>query len=108
MAMPETSTSQPDDSSSKSGIRPRISLRDLQRASGERVTVVFHGALPTEGLVQFIRRHANSRLGTQPVTANVASRDGKWIVTLRLSGVAVTGTDDDAFVAAVRAFDLLP
>ena len=98
---------EPNDDASQSGIRPRISLGDIQRSTGERVTVVFHGAFPIEGLVHFIRRHAQARIGARPMNARIERREGDWQVALRFEGVQVTGNASDAFVAAARAFEQL-
>ncbi len=99
---------EPDDDASNSGIRPRISLGDLQRSTGERVTVVFHGTFPIEGLVHFIRRHAQARIGARPMNARIERRDDDdWQVVLRFEGMQVIGNASDAFVAAARAFEQL-
>jgi hypothetical protein len=98
---------EPDDDPSHSGMRPRISLGDIQRSTGERVTVVFHGTFPIEGLVHFIRRHAQDRIGARPISARIEHREGDWEVALRFEGVQVVGCASDAFVAAMRAFSLL-
>lgn len=99
---------EPDsESCSDSGIRPRVSLDSLQPGPSNRVTVVFRGTLPIEGLLHFIRRRAHALVGTQPLHARVEAREGAWNVALRVAGVAVVGTAENPFLAALRAFDLL-
>jgi hypothetical protein len=101
-------TIEPDDESpSASGIRPRVSLDSVEPERSDRVTVVFRGTLPIEGLLHFIRRRAHARVGAQPVHARVEVREGAWAVALRVAGVAVVGTAENPFLAALRAFDLL-
>jgi hypothetical protein len=96
------------DSSSSSGIRPRVSLGDVQRDGRERATVVFRGTFPIEGVVHFIRRHAQARLGSQPLSARVEAHEGRdWVVSLSVEGIEVVGRANNPFVAALRAFALL-
>ena len=97
-------------SSSDSGIRPRVAWDELDREPepAERATVVFRGMFPIEGLVHFIRRHAQARFGRQALSAKVEAPDpSSWQVSLQLAEVVVIGRATDPFVATLRAFDLL-
>lgn len=101
-------------SSSDSGIRSRVAWDELDRERecepepAERATVVFRGMFPIEGLVHFIRRHAQERFGRQALSAKIEAPDpSSWQVSLQLAEVVVIGRATDPFVATLRAFDLL-